>query len=141
MTAGGPQSGSTAQEHLQLLRSLSAELARAMHAISSNNLQELEDSVASQQELSAQLAHLASELRNAELHRDSATFDSIPPDLMAQIHAASAELQHLNLRYSWLLQYSGRSVALMASLFNSFKGQLKEAPGAGSKLQTWSCQG
>ena len=59
---------------------------------------------------------------------------------MREIRAAATELQSLNLRYSYLLQLSSRSVGLMASLFNSFKGQIKEAPDARLKLQTWSCQ-
>lgn len=141
MTGGGPQARSNkAGEHLQLLRSLAAELERAMHAISSNNLHELEESIGSQQDLSARLSQLAGELKNRPFAANVSTVDSIPTDLMQEIRAASAELQRLNLRYSYLLQLSSRSVVLMASLFNSFKGQIKEVPGARSKLQTWSCQ-
>lgn len=141
MTEGGPYSRSlTASEHLQVLQSLATELERAMQAITSNNLQELEESVANQQDLSARLTRLAGDLCKPPSAKIAAV-DSIPADLMQQIRAASAELQRLNLRYSWLLQYSSRSVALMASLFSSFQGQLKEVPGGRSKVQTWSCQG
>lgn len=129
-----------AGEHLQLLRSLAGELERAMSAISANNLKDLEDSVANQQDLSAQLAQLAGELSSPAHTAHPPGVESIAPELLTEIRAANAELQRLNLRYSCLLQHSSRSVALMASLFSSFKGQLKEAPGARSKLQTWSCQ-
>jgi len=141
MTGGGPQPRSQkAGEHLQLLRSLAAELERAMQAISSNNLLELEESVASQQDLSARLSQLAGELSSFPSAGSVPVTDSIPSGLMREIRASAAELEHLNLRYSYLLQHSSRSVALMASFFNSVKGQLKEVPGDRLKLQTWSCQ-
>lgn len=148
MTGGAPQTRLVnGGEHLLLLRSLAAELERAMQAIASNNLRELEESVASQQELSGRLAQLASELRNAPAAGNApaaacnaSAADSSASSLMIEIREAAAELQRLNLRYSYLLQYSSRSVALMASLFNSFRGQIKEASGARLKVQTWSCQ-
>jgi hypothetical protein len=129
-----------AGEHLQLLRSLASELERAMDAMSRNDLQELEDSVTNQQELSQQLGRLADELGSS-----TQTSFPIPPqstdtDLMGEIRTATGELQRLNFRYSVLLQHSSRSVALMASLFTSFQGQLKEASGTRLKHQTWSCR-
>jgi len=126
-----------AGEHLALLRSLARELERAMTAIAGNNLRELEDSIAAQQTLSGQLSDLAQELR-APVPEDAAPAESIDPALRAQIGAANAELQKLNLRYSCLIQHSSRSVALMASLLNSFRGQIREASGEG--LRTLSCQ-
>ena len=59
---------------------------------------------------------------------------------MGQIHGAAETLQTLNQRYSALLQHSSRSVALMVSLFSSFRGQIQEASGPRLKQQTWSCQ-
>jgi hypothetical protein len=145
MTRDGAQPRtSKAEEHLNLLRSLSIELERAIGAISSNNLPELEDSVSNQQYLSARLSQLASELSppaapsNALLTNPGG--NPAAGDLLPEIRAAAAELDRLNLRYSFLLQFSSRSVALMTSLFNSFKGQLKEGSGDRSKLQTWSCR-
>ena len=145
MTRDGAQPRtSKAEEHLNLLRSLAVELERAMKAISSNNLRELEDSVSNQQDLSARLSQLASELRPIPALSNAFETDlrgnSTASDLMPEIRAAAAKLERLNLRYSYLLQYSSRSVMLMASLFNSFKGQLKEGSGDRSKLQTWSCR-
>ena len=111
-----------------------------MSAIAGNNLSELEDSIATQQALSAELGDMADQLRDSSLASRTATVDTIDPGLMRQIHSASAELQRLNLRYSILLKYSSRSVALMAALFNSFRGQIQEASGAGLSHQTWSCR-
>lgn len=141
MTGDGPQPRTCrAGDHLRLLQALSAELNRAMQAISSNNLPALEESISSQQDLSTQLSQQAKELSHSPSTQPPSAVDSIPQDLMVEIRAASAELERLNLRYSYLLQYSSRSVAMMASLFSSFKGQLKEVPGARSKMQTWSCR-
>lgn len=111
-----------------------------MSAIAGNDLPELEDSIATQQALSVELGDLADQLRDSALAARTASVDTIDAGLMRQIHSASAELQRLNLRYSILLKYSSRSVALMAALFNSFRGQIQEASGAGSSYQTWSCR-
>jgi len=129
-----------AGEHLQLMRALARELERAMRAIACNDLHDLEDSVASQKTLAAELGELSDELRDATLNQRSACVDTIDADLMREIRRTSAELQRLNLRYSILLKYSSRSVELMAALFNSFRGQIQEASGARLKCQTWSCR-
>lgn len=128
-----------AGEHLQLLRSLAQELERAMQAIARNDIDALELSIANQQEMSSQLNALAEETKASPAALPFSS-DSIDPDLTQQIRAASGELQQLNLRYSILLQHSSRSVALMASLFSSFRGEFKEASGIRLSRQTWSCQ-
>jgi hypothetical protein len=136
----GQDRNGKAAEHLQSLRSLAAELERAMQAISSNALSDLEDSVANQQILTARLGQLTDDLcvpLEADPHTSQAALDD---DLMSQIHAASDTLQMLNRRYAALLKHSSRSVALMASLFTSFQGQFQEASGPRLKHQTWSCQ-
>ena len=111
-----------------------------MQAIAANRLQDFEDSVANQQELSSRLNALAGDLNRAPLDAALSPSDAASADLSARIRAAAAELRDLNLRYSHLLQHASRSAAQMVSLFHSFKGQLKEVPGDGSKVQTWSCQ-
>lgn len=107
-----------------------------MQAIVRNDLPELEDSVAVQQELSERLTALAGSMR-AELP----LLAPVPADaaLQTQIRSAATELQQLNMRYSLLLEHSGRSVAMMASLFNSFRGQIQKGAGGGSQ-QTLSCR-
>jgi hypothetical protein len=140
ITADGRTRSAKAGEHLQLLRLLAGELESAMQAMAHNDLEKLEESVASQQELSGQLGQAADELgASAQAHRPFSS-DSIDPDLMLEIRAAAGELQKLNLRYSILLKHSSHSVALMASLFRSFQGQFQEGSGARLKHQTWSCQ-
>lgn len=129
-----------AGEHLQLLRSLGHELERAMHAIAHNDIDSLEQSIANQQEMSSQLNHLADDLSSSVETPLPFSSDSIDPDLMQEIRSATGELRQLNLRYSILLKHSSRSVALMASLFSSFRGEFQEASGARLKQQTWSCQ-
>jgi hypothetical protein len=111
-----------------------------MRAIAGNNLQELEESVSQQQALSHQLGDIADDLRDSALAQQAVCVDTIEPDLMREIHSAADELKRLNLRYAILLKYSSRSVALMAALFNSYKGQFQEASGTRLKHQTWSCR-
>lgn len=128
------------EEYLQLLRLLACELERAMHAIAENSLPEFEDSVYSQEALSSRLSELAAELDISAQAPPAVLSPHTNDNLISQIHAASGTLQTLNQRYAALLQHSSRSVALMVSLFDSFKGNLQEGTGFRSKLQTWSCQ-
>ncbi|MGP8258695.1 MAG: hypothetical protein ACLQM6_01950 [Acidobacteriaceae bacterium] len=129
-----------AVEYLQSLRSLTHELERAMQAIAHNNLSELEESIESQQILSARLGELANDMC-VPLEADSAiSLPRLEDDLGQQIRSASASLQNLNLRYAALLKHSSRSLARMTSLFSSFQGHFQEASGPRLKHQTWSCQ-
>jgi uncharacterized phage infection (PIP) family protein YhgE len=128
------------EEHLQLLRSLAQELERAMLAISRNSLSELEDSIANQQALSARLVELADDVSAQLQNRTAASPAQIDEHFMERIRSASSTLQALNQRYSALLQHSSRSVELLVSLFNSFRGQFQEGSGPRLKHQTWSCQ-
>jgi hypothetical protein len=111
-----------------------------MQAIARNALQEFEESIDSQQVLSARLATLAGDLCRPLEAKAVITRVSIDEDMMRQIRTADETLQRLNQRYAALLQHSSRSVALMASLFSSFQGQFQEASGPRLKHQTWSCQ-
>ena len=97
MTRDGAQTRtSKAEEYLDLLRSLAVELDRAMKAISSNNLGELEDSVSNQQDLSARLSQLATELKPvpapSNIFETELRGNSAAPDLMPEIRAAGAKL-------------------------------------------------
>jgi hypothetical protein len=140
MTTAGVQDREVkAAEYLQSLRSLTHELERAMQAIARNALLDLEDSVANQRVLSAQVSRLANDLC-VPLEESSPISLRTDMDLMQQIRTASDTLQTLNRRYATLLQHASRSVALMTSLFGSFKGQFQEASGPRLKHQTWSCQ-
>jgi hypothetical protein len=129
-----------AVEYLQLLRSMARELEIAMQAIAQNALPDLEESVANQQILSARLVELADEISAPLRSNPGISQTLIDEKLIDQIRTANDGLQKLNRGYAALLQHSSRSVALMASLFSSFKGQFQEASGPRLKYQTWSCQ-
>ena len=95
--------------------------------------------------MSARLLSLAAELSAPLESASISPTPAAPPlkiddDMMQQVRVAGDALQALNRRYAALLQHSSRSVALMASLFNSFQGKFKEASGPRLKHQTWSCQ-
>jgi hypothetical protein len=129
-----------AAEYLELLRSLASEMEKSMQAIAHNALPDLEESVASQQIMSTRLLVLADEISPSLKANPAVSQVGADADMVQQVQAAGDTLQKLNRRYAALLQNSSRSVALMASLFSSYKGQFKEASGPRLKHQTWSCQ-
>jgi hypothetical protein len=139
-TAGVQDRDMKAAEYLQSLRLLTNELERAMQAIARNALPELEDSIANQQAFSSRLVELADDLCVPLAVIPGMPKGGMDEDLMDQIRAADDTLRRLNQQYAALLRHSSRSVALMASLFSSLKGQLQEASGPRLKHQTWSCQ-
>jgi len=141
MTANAVQDrNGKAAEYLDLLRSLASEMEKAMQAIAHNVLPDLEESVASQQIMSARLVVLADEISPSLKSNPAVSPADLGPEMMQQVRVAGDALQNLNRRYAALLQHSSRSVALMASLFSSYKGQFKEASGPRLKHQTWSCR-
>ena len=139
-TAGIQDRDLKAAEYLQSLRLLTGELERAMQAIAHNAVAELEESIDSQQVLSARLAKLADALCVPLESQSAIARARIDEDLMHQIRTADDALQQLNHRYAALLKHSARSGALMTSLFGSLRGQFQEASGPRLKQQTWSCQ-
>lgn len=138
--AGEQDRNAKAAEYLQLLRALAGELDRAMHAIAQNALPDLEESITTQQQLSSRLVVLVKEICIPLEAGAQTSQPQMDQNVSLEIHDASQSLQRLNQRYAALLQHSSRSVALMVSLFSSFKGQLQEASGPRLKYQTWSCQ-
>ena len=138
--AGEPDRNAKAAEYLQLLRALACELERAMHAIAQNALPDLEESVSAQQVLSSRLVVLVNEICVPLEAAPSTPQPRIDANVSYQILDASDTLQKLNQRYAALLKHSSRTVALMVSLFSSFKWQFQEASGPRLKYQTWSCQ-
>jgi hypothetical protein len=129
-----------AAEYLQLLGLLAVELERAMQAIARNALPDLEESVVNQHVLSDRLTSLVNQMCTSLRTETPASQPCLDEDMVRQIRSASCSLQQLNRRYAALLQHSSRSVAQMAALFNSVRGQIQEASGPRLKVQTWSCQ-
>jgi len=110
-----------AAEYLELLQSLASEMEKAMQAIAHNALPDLEESVASQQIMSTRLLVLADEISPSLKANPAVSQVGADADMVQQVQAAGDTLQKLNRRYAALLQHSSRSVALMASLFSSYK--------------------
>ena len=129
-----------AAEYLQVLGALGGELEKAMHAIAHNALPDLEESVTNQQVLSGRLTSLVNQICIPLETAAPISQRCLDEDMIRQIRSASYSLQQLNRRYAALLQHSSRSVAQMAALFNSVRGQIQEASGTRLKVQTWSCQ-
>ena len=128
------------EEYLQLLQSMSFELERAIAAISGNSIHGLEDSLANQEAFSTRLMELADDLSRPVQSVVAQGQVWSNDEIQHNIRAASSRLQSLNRRYSALLKFSSRSVALMVSLFSSYQGQLQEETGPRLKVETWSCQ-
>ena len=128
------------EEYLEHLQSMALELERSMHAIALHSLAPLEDSVANQQALAFRLSQLAADLSEPRLQVTPPATNPDEESLMRQIQGAAERLQNLNQCYAALLKHSSHSVGLMVSLFRSFRGQMQEDSGSGSKHQTWSCQ-
>lgn len=128
------------EEYLQLLQSMSFELERAIAAISGNSIHGLEDSLANQEAFSTRLMELADDLSRPVQSVVAQGQVWSNDEIQHNICAASSRLQSLNRRYSALLKFSSRSVALMVSLFSSYQGQLQEETGPRLKVETWSCQ-
>jgi len=123
-----------------VLGALGGELEKAMHAIAHNALPDLEESVTNQQVLSGRLTSLVNQICIPLETAAPISQRCLDEDMIRQIRSASYSLQQLNRRYAAMLQHSSRSVAQMAALFNSVRGQIQEASGTRLKVQTWSCQ-
>jgi hypothetical protein len=128
------------REYLRTLRSLSSELERALLAISSNALTDLEESIAEQETLTARLGVLRRELSIRNDNHAAMLQPVIDRGLENEVLVAHSALQGLSLVYETVLKHSSHSASLMASLLGSFKGHFQEASGPRLKYQTWSCQ-
>ena len=87
-TAGDQDRESKAAEYLQALRSMTGELERAMQAIARNALADFEESIDSQQVLSARLARLADDLSAPLQAQPAIGRPGMDEDIMRQIKTA-----------------------------------------------------
>ena len=128
-----------AHAYQQQLQALSFEIRVAMQAISSNSLDTLEDSVATQQVICNELTKLARRL-SEQLTASANVLQPFPSGPVEEkVQSTSRALHDLNAQYASLLKHSGRSIALLSSLCRSHTGQFPEVRGTGLKRQTWSC--
>lgn len=125
-------------DRLQLLQSLGREIERAMDAICNNRLDDLEDSVTNQRELSGLLEGVTLDPGGAVALRSTA--QDADPLLSEKLRTAALSLRQLNRRYATLLSSSAETVAQMSSLFRSYRGHITQSSGAGQKHQTASWQ-
>jgi hypothetical protein len=117
---------------------LGREIERAMDAISGNRLEDFEESVGNQRELSIRLESMTPRPAGDVALRGAA--ERTDPPLAAKLRAAAASLHQLNRRYAVLLSTSSQTVAQMSSLFQSYRGHIAQSSGAGLKHQTASWQ-
>ena len=119
-----------ARKNLARLRALSQQLACAISAIENNNLEELQNSIASQE-------LLCCELTGAEWPNSPA---GLEPSLTDEIRSAQIELAQQNRIYARVLKHAQRSAALMTALYRSFgEGYAKDAPPP-AENKTLSCE-
>jgi hypothetical protein len=118
--------------YLQSMQALRSEMATAIECIAGNDLARLQESIATQEALCADLTSLANVL--------SASLPRMDVGLASQVRQTSASLRQSNLDFAAVLKHCGRSVGLLSSLCRTHTGQFQEARGSRSKFETWSCE-
>jgi hypothetical protein len=136
-----------AQQHDQLaavylhqLQGLVCEISVAMDAVAANALSRFQESVAKQERLCFDLVQMANAVGQGYPSVRDASQGNVEPAVDREIQLASEALCRVNLSYAALLQHSGRSIALLASLCRNHLGQSEEVRGSRWKRQTWSCE-
>jgi hypothetical protein len=118
-------------EYLTSIRSLSDELACATAAIARNDIEALENHIASQQELCDQLLSLD---KFRHYLRET-------PTAWSSLREALRTLIRNNQVYSKLLTHSGRSHQVLLTLCKTYKGSWKQVAGQDPNTRTLSCEG
>lgn len=140
MDTGATDRDQRTNEYLETTRSLVRELERAMAAISCNGLTDLEESLAEQEVLTVRLRSLRRQLWVFDDTQPASLRPAFDSELPSELVITQAELQTVNRVYDAVLQHSGHSAALMASLLGSVTGNFQEGSGPRLKHQTWSCR-
>jgi hypothetical protein len=129
-----------ARDYLETAHSLVRELERAMLAISSNGLSDLEESLAEQEVLTVRLRSLSRQLWVFNGTRPACLQPTLDWELPSDLVTADVALQEVNRVYAAVVGHSSRCAAQMTSLLGSFEGNFQEATGPRRKYQTWSCR-
>ena len=129
-----------AATYLEQLQALAFEISVTMDAIADNALPTLQESVAKQEMLCASLATMADTVNQCFGSPGEPSRPRTDAAIDGKIRSTSAAICDLNLQYAALLRHSGKSIAVLASLYRSHTGQFQEARGPRSKHQTWSCE-
>ncbi len=135
-----PTRDQIAATYLQQMQELAFEISVAMNAIAANQLPKLQESVARQEMLCADLASMANTVSEGVRSPEAPLRSGIDISIERKIQAARNAICELNLQYSALLRHSGKSIALLSLLCNSHAGRFQEARGPRLKRQTWSCE-
>lgn len=128
-----------AAAYLERFEALASAISDAIRAISANSHANLRESVARQEALCDELLSMSgAEAQRAGISLAALTqADSAIGD---RIRATAQSLQQLNLEYATLLRQSGRTIALLASLWRSNNGVLPRSVCLDPMRQTWSCE-
>ena len=129
-----------ASGYLQQLRALASALQSAMRAIAENDIALLEESVAEQAMICANLALLSKAFDETLPAAVPGSPASLEDPVGLSISSAIHDVRRLNLQYASLLKHSGRSLHLLTLLCRSYSGQIQEARGSRLKRQTWACE-
>ena len=137
---GATDQDQRARDYLETAHSLVRELERAMVAISSNRLSDLEESLVEQEVLSVRLRSIRRRLWPFNGTQPACLRPAPDKGFPSGLVTAHAELQAMNQVYEAVLEHSSHSAAQMSSLLGSVKGHFQEASGPRHKYQTWSCR-
>ena len=129
-----------AAAYLQEMRALAREISISMDAIAANALSKLQESIAKQEMLCANLASMAHAVSEGFKPFAQPSFSGIDAAVEKKIGATRKTLLDLNLKYAALLKHSGKTISLLSTLCKSHTGQFQEARGPRLKYQTWSCE-
>jgi len=129
-----------AASYLRQMQELAFEISAAMDAIAANKLPKLQDCIARQEVLCAELSTTADIVSEGLHSAQTPPRSGIDPSIQQKIQAAGNALHELNLQYASLLKHSGRSIALLSLLCNCQAGRFQEERGPRLKRQTWSCE-
>ena len=132
-----------AQEYLEQLETLAAEIQVGIDAIEAYALPRFQESVSKQQAICTELVvlarHLQADAPKAEepgaLSRTLVHEDTF---LASRIRFAAESVHMLNLEYAALLRHSGETMRLFAGLCRSYTGQFQAPAGDSvSRRATW----
>lgn len=126
--------------YLRQMQELAFEISAAMDAIAANKLSRLQECVARQEVLCANLSAMADTVSDGLRSAETPSRSGIEPSIERKIEAAGKAIRELNLQYAALLKHSGRSIALLSLLCNCQAGRFQEDRGTRLKRQTWSCE-
>jgi hypothetical protein len=130
---------SCAAAYLERLEVLGSAISDAIRAISANSHMNLRESISRQEALCDELWAMT----GLEAQRAGFSVSALVQEgsaIGARIQATAQSVQRLNLEYAALLRQSGKTIALLASLWRSHSDILSNSVRSDARRQTWSCE-